>query len=125
MAEDERNSWEVAQVEYDKAISEYSHYSVLRRQDMAFVTTVQAAALTIIGTKLLTLDASSFLLSFIAFFVLLIGINSEYRLAAYMVGNLKRAKQIELEYGMTRLIIVAEKVNRRRLVIPVCSPDAA
>ncbi|HEU4835122.1 MAG TPA: hypothetical protein VFS90_11925 [Pyrinomonadaceae bacterium] len=74
-------SWEQAKAEYDVGLQQYRLNSTLRRQDMAFVTTVQAAILTIIGAKLLSLDFSGFLLSAIAFFVLLLGLNSERRLA--------------------------------------------
>lgn len=113
---DDSKSWEYAKVEYDVGLRQYQLNSSLRRQDMAFVTTVQAAVLTIIGSKLLSLDFSGFLLSAIAFFVLLLGLNSERRLAGYMEGYMQRARQIEKEYGMTILSHSWSAVKRRRLL---------
>lgn len=104
-----KNSWDIIQVEYQAAMEQYRHYTVLRRQDMAFVTTVQVAVLTIIGAKAQNLDFSSFLLSLMAFFVLLLGVNSELRLATYMSGYKQRAKEIEAE---NRLNIVTEATKR-------------
>jgi hypothetical protein len=116
MPTDEQKSWEYAKVEYEIGLGQYQLNSSLRRQDMAFVTTVQAAVLTITGSKLLSLDFSGFLLSAIAFFVLLLGLNSERRLAGYMEGYMLRARQIEAEYGMTILSHSWNKVKRRRLL---------
>jgi hypothetical protein len=113
----ETTSWETAKVEYEIALEQHQHYSSLRRQDMAFVTTVQAAALTIIGSKLLSLDTSGFLLSIIAFFVLLLGINSERRLSAYIAGYIHRARQIESEYGMSLLSVSWNEVQSRKLLL--------
>lgn len=81
--------WELARLEYEAALEQYRQLTPLRRQDMAFVTTAQAAILTIVGTKLLNLDASGFLLSLIAVFVLFLGINSERRLSGYMSGYMR------------------------------------
>ena len=77
MAENKQKiaSWEIAQAEYESAMEEYRHYTNLRRQDMTFVTTAQLAVLTIIGTRLVNLGLADFLLSLIAFFLLLLGIN--------------------------------------------------
>ena len=115
MVEDKANSWEVTKAEYDTANSQFIAYSGLRRQDMAFVTTVQAAVLTIIGTKLLALDATGFLLSGIAFFVLLMGFNSERRLSEYMTGNSKRVNEIENYYHMKRSEYVKGKLGKHSL----------
>jgi hypothetical protein len=109
--------WEAAKLEYEKAIEQFIYYSSLRRQDMAFVTTVQAAILSITGNKLLNLDLVSVLLSAIAFFVLLLGINNERRLAAYMAGYIRRANQIEKEYDMSLLKIGKQEINNRRFLI--------
>jgi uncharacterized membrane protein len=83
---------------------------------MAFVITVQAAVLSIFSSKLLSLDYSGFLLSAIAFFVLLLALNSERRLAVYMEGYMRRARQIESEYGMTVLPGSWNQVKRRRFL---------
>jgi hypothetical protein len=83
---------------------------------MAFVTTVQGAVLTIIRERLLDLDPSSLLLSVIAVFVLLLGVNSERRVSAYMVGNMRRANEIELEYGMSLLSSGRREVRERKLL---------
>lgn len=37
--------WELAKLEYEAALEQYRQLTSLRRQDMAFVTTVQAAIL--------------------------------------------------------------------------------
>ncbi|HEV2706254.1 MAG TPA: hypothetical protein VGV59_10045 [Pyrinomonadaceae bacterium] len=110
-------NWDVAKEEYSNALGLFRHFSGLRRQDMAFVTTVQAAILTIIGSKLLSLDFSSFLLSSIAFFVLLLGLNSERRLAAHMFGEMLRARQIEAEHGMALLSVAYSEVENRKLLM--------
>jgi hypothetical protein len=113
----EKSSWETAKLEYEVAVEQYRHFSSLRRQDMAFVTTVQAAVLTIIGSKLLALDFSSLVLSIIAFFVLLLGINSERRLSAYMGSYMYRAREIESEYGMSLLSPSGNNVQKKRLLL--------
>lgn len=107
-----KNSWDIVQVEYQAAMEQYRHYTVLRRQDMAFVTTVQVAILTIIGAKAQSLDFSSFLLSLMAFFVLLLGINSELRLATYMSGYKQRAKDIEEENRLNIVTGASKRVEQ-------------
>lgn len=109
--------WESAKLEYEKAFSQYLHYTSLRRQDMAFVTTVQIAIFTIIGSNLLQLDIMRLILSFIAFFVLLLGVNNERRLTAYMAGYMIRARQIESEYGLSLISTSTQEVNKRKLLI--------
>ncbi|HEX8632747.1 MAG TPA: hypothetical protein VF703_01195 [Pyrinomonadaceae bacterium] len=111
------SKWDIAKEEYSSALGMFRHFSSLRRQDMAFVTTVQAAILTIIGAKLRSLDFSGFLLSAIAFFVLLLGLNSERRLAAHMSGEMRRARQIESEHGMSLLSIAYDEVRDRKLLL--------
>jgi hypothetical protein len=63
---DQPDAWELARLEYETALEQYRQLTALRRQDMAFVTTVQAAVLTIIGSNLLNLDVSGWLLSWVA-----------------------------------------------------------
>jgi hypothetical protein len=109
--------WEHAKAEYEAGLHQFRLMSTLRRQDMAFVTTVQAAVLTIIGSKLLGLGFSGFLLSVIAFFVLLLGLNSERRLAAYMAGYLARVRKIEGEYGMKMFSHAWQETLKRRFLI--------
>ena len=116
MTTSETKSWEIAKAEYEIGTEHFRHYSSLRRQDMAFVTTVQAAVLTIIGPKLLNLDFSGFVLSSVAFFVLLLGFNSERRLSVYMAGYMRRAKQIESEFGMSLLSDAWSEVRGRRML---------
>jgi len=96
----EVNKWDVAQFEYKVALEQYRHYTILRRQDMVFVTTVQVAILTIINAKLQLLDLPSFLLSLVAFFVLVLGLNSELRLASYMYAYKERVMEIELSNNL-------------------------
>ena len=110
-------SWELARLEYEAALEQYRQLTSLRRQDMTFVTTTQAAILTIVGTKLLNLDASGFLLSLIAVFVLCLGINSERRLSGYMSGYMRRAKEIESEYGMLLLSFGIQEVKNKKLLV--------
>jgi len=113
---DGRNiSWDIAKAEYENALELSRQYSGFRRQDMAFVTTAQVAILSIIGTKLLSMDLANTLLSIIAFFVLILGINNERRLSAYMTGSIWRANQIEKDYDMSllrqgRKVVAAKKL---------------
>jgi hypothetical protein len=98
-------------------LEQYRQLTSLRRQDITFVTTAQAAILTIVGTKILDLDASGFLLSLIAVFVLFLGINSERRLSGYMSGYMRRAKEIESEYGMQLLSSSIQALKQKKLLI--------
>ncbi|NJL40744.1 MAG: hypothetical protein HC840_14355 [Leptolyngbyaceae cyanobacterium RM2_2_4] len=109
--------WELARLEYEAALEQYRQLTSLRRQDMTFVTTAQAAILTIVGTKLLNLDAAGFLLSLIAVFVLFLGINSERRLSGYMSGYMRRAKEIESDYGMQLLSFGTQELKSKKLLI--------
>lgn len=111
------DAWELARLEYETALEQYRQLASLRRQDMTFVTTVQAAVLTIIGTKLLELDASGLLLSLIAVFVLFLGINSERRLSGYISAYMRRAKNIEAEYGMSLLTSGIQEVQTMRFLL--------
>jgi hypothetical protein len=90
-----------AKTEYQAGLEHFRSMSSLRRQDMAFTTTVQAAIFTIIGSRLLQLGISDFILSVIACFVLLLGLNSERRLASYMDGYMRRVAEIETDHGMS------------------------
>jgi len=86
----QKQSWEVASTEYEAALEQYRHFTGLRRQDMLFVTAIQGAALTIIGGDLLHMKAAYIALSCIAFVVILLGMNSERRLTAYMGSYARR-----------------------------------
>jgi uncharacterized membrane protein AbrB (regulator of aidB expression) len=108
--------WEIAKLEYGAALDQYRQLTTLRRQDMTFVTTVQAAILTIVGSKLLSLDTSSFLLSLIAVFVLFLGLNTERRLSMYIAGYMQRAKEIESEYGM-KLFSLDRGLQDKKLIL--------
>jgi len=110
-SEPNKNLWEIAQVEYNAALEQYRHYMTVRRTDMAFVTTIQIAILTIIGADIQNLNLSSFLLSLMAFFVLLLGINSELRLATYMLGYKERVIEIEKENHLKSVSNASRKVK--------------
>ena len=109
-------SWETARVEYEQALSQYQNCTVLRRQDMAFVTTVQAAVLTIIGSRLFNLDLSDVLLSLIAFFLLLLGLNSERRLSHYMDAYSQKAREIEGAFGLSLVSCGLLEVRKERFL---------
>ena len=114
----QENGWEQAKTEYQCANANYNHFSDIRRQDMAFATTVQAAVLTIVNSHLLDLNTPKFLLTLIAFLVLVIGINSERRVSAYMAGYMVRAKQIEDSYSMALLHEGTRAVQGTKLLLP-------
>lgn len=109
-------NWETAKLEYEQALSQYQNCTVLRRQDMAFVTTVQGAVLAILGPQLSNLDTSGIVLSLIAFFLLLVGINSERRLSNYMEAYFKRAREIEQQFGLALVSLGFEKVRKSRSI---------
>lgn len=110
------NEWDAAKLEYDNALHQLRHYSSLGRQDIAFVTTIQGAALTIIGDKLLSLNATGVVLSVLSCFVLLLGANSQRRLWTYMSGYVRRATQIEGKYNMLLLQTGKLEVESKRLL---------
>lgn len=108
---------EMAALEYESALDQFRHYSSLRRQDMAFVTTVQAAVFTVIGPDGLHLDARGWLLSSIAALVLLLGLNSERRLSAYMESCMTRGREIEKRWGMALLCGSRAGLGRRKTLL--------
>jgi hypothetical protein len=116
MSSDQSAKLEMVKVEYEQALSQYQSCTVLRRQDMAFVTTAQGAVLAIIGPRLPNLDLSGIVLSLIAFFLLLLGINSERRLSNYMAAYFKRAREIEQQFGLTLVSLGFEEVQKRRSI---------
>ena len=101
-------------LEYQTAIEQYQQCTALRRHDMAFVTTIQGAVLTIVGKEFLKPDLWAAVLSGVAFLLLLLGANSERRLAAYMAGYAKRASEIEQKYGLRVLQYGCREVASRR-----------
>ena len=117
MTESTPSRWELARLEYETAIEQYRHMSNLRRQDIAFVTTVQGAIFSIIGNKLLALDSPSLCLSFIAVLVLFIGLNSEWRLATYMKAYMQSIKQIEAENGLSLLSTAGQALQRQKMLL--------
>jgi len=114
MASSDPAAVELAKLEFEAALTAYAQATTLRRQDMAFITTVQGAVLTIVGDKLLNLDVRGALLSAIAMFTLLMGLNTDRRLNAYMRGYMQRAKGIEAEWDMHVLSTASESVGRTR-----------
>jgi hypothetical protein len=103
--------------EYHQGIELLRHWSTMRRQDIAFVTTIQGAVLTILGKALPHLDVAQYALTVIAFYVILLGINSERRLAAYCDGYVSRVKTLEPSIGMALLSAGAAHVDREHLLV--------
>lgn len=91
---------EVPLKEYEIAIEQFRHFSLLRRQDLMFVVIVQGAVLTIMSSRFTEMAPVDVSLSVVAFLVTLLGLNSDRRLTEYMVGNAKRAKELEQQLGM-------------------------
>jgi len=106
-----------AKAEYEAALTQFRHFASLRRQDMAFATTVQAAVLAIAKDHLLSLGMAESLLTGLAFLVLVMGLNNERRLSAYMFGYMDRARQIEQEFGMTVLHSGFDRVQKKKLLV--------
>ncbi len=108
--------WERDKLEYEHAFLQFQHHSTLRRQDMAFVTTVQVAVFSIIGQKILSMDLVSTVLSLFAFFVCVMGLNNERRLSAYMTGYMARARQIESNNDMTLAASGRNELKKRKFL---------
>ena len=102
--------------EYTAALEMLRYCSNLRRQDMVFVTTVQGAVISILGNKLLALDIGRFALSWIAFAVVLHGLNSERRNSAYRRGYLARALDLENQLGLLLVHTAKDEIARTRLL---------
>ena len=117
MSSHDSEKWEISKIEYENAFLHARHYTKLRRQDMAFVTTVQAFVFTVIGNQLPDMGAKGLLLSIIAFFVLVLGFNSERRLSSKMATCLRRASEIEARFGMHLLARVANQKKARASMI--------
>jgi hypothetical protein len=103
-----------ATAEYTLGLEVFRHWSGVRRQDMVFTTTVQGAVFTILGKNVLQLHVADFALSCIAFFVVVLGFNSERRVAAYMRGAAQRLKEVEPMTGMALFSAGATEVARTR-----------
>ena len=96
----ELQNWEAVKLEYDNGASHARHSDNLRRQDMAFVTAAQVAIFTIIAARVMQMTFVDYVLSFQAFIVLGLGLNTELRLSAYTESYMKRLRQIEGEYNL-------------------------
>lgn len=103
--------------EYQQGIELLRHWSGVRRQDIVFVTTAQAAILTVIGKSLPRLDLAQYALTVIAFYVIILGINTERRLAAYSDGYVNRIKLLEPTLGIALLSAGAAEVDRQRFLV--------
>jgi hypothetical protein len=103
--------------EYQQGIDLLRHWSTVRRQDIVFVTTAQAAVLTIVGRSLPRLDVAQYALTIIAAFVIVLGINTERRLAAYSDGYVRRIKGLEAPLGIELLSAGAAEVDRQRFLV--------
>ena len=117
MPPDQPTPWEIAKTEYEQALAQYQNCTALRRQDMVFVATVQGAVLTVIGAQLSDLRLAGFLLSLIAFCLLLVGLNSERRLSSYMSAYARRAREIEEQFGLSLVSLGAGETRRRRFLV--------
>jgi len=111
------SSSDAAKIEYEQALNFFHNHSQLRRQGIAFVTTVEGAMLTIIGNNLVSMEAPHIALSVIGFFVALLGINNERRLIAFTIGYLKRARKIESVSGMSLLYDGYENMKKKPLLV--------
>ena len=118
MTSAEKQIWDVAKTEYENALEHYRHYTDLRGKDAIFTTTVQVGVLTIIGSNLPTLNLAGFLLSIVAFFSILLGINNMRRLSAYLNGFSNRAIEIEKKFGMSLISQGKKEVNKKRISPP-------
>lgn len=107
-------NWAVEQVEYTMALAQFRHQSMLRRLDVGFVTTLQVAVLSIIGSNVLTMEAVDMALSVIAAFIVFMGLNNDWRMSAYMTGYLTRAREIEANHSMKLLQSGRDVVESRR-----------
>jgi len=107
---------DLARMEYEQALNQYQNCTVLRRQDLAFVTTAQGAVLAVLGPRLIEPDFTSFLLSFIACFLLVLGLNSERRLSRYMDAYFRKAVEIEEELGLSLINDGAKDTRRKKLL---------
>jgi hypothetical protein len=103
--------------EYDACFKMLSLYTASRRQDMTIVAAAQAAVLTVVGGQLLSMQLEHFLLSLVALFVTVMGLNADRRHSAYMYGYIKRARAIEDQNGMELLKQGYEEVKRTKCLV--------
>jgi hypothetical protein len=89
--------------EYKLGVELLRHWSTMRRHDIVFVTTIQGAVLTIIAKNLPYLQVADYALTVIAAFVVVLGINSERRLAGYSNGYVRCVQKLERRLDMTLL----------------------
>ena len=108
---------EVALVEYQTALEQSRHYASLRRQDMAFATTAQAAVFTVLGTDTLDFSVRDWLLSGIAFFIILLALNSERRNNGYFESCMVRAGAIEKSLGLRLCSDAPHFLKKRRRLL--------
>lgn len=118
MAPAEKQTWDIAKTEYENALQHYRHFTDLRGRDAIFTTTVQVGVLTIIGSKLPILNLTGFLLSIVAVFSVLLGINNMRRLSAYLNGFSSRAIEIEKNFGMSLISRGKKEVSQKRISPP-------
>lgn len=91
-------------VEYQSALGRLDAYGDTGRRDLMFVTTAQAAILSIVGDRLASLDGvRDWALVGMAFAVALLGCNSQLRLMGQVGAFMKRARWIEGRLGMSLL----------------------
>ena len=101
-------------LEYQQANDWWRTLSQMRRRDIALFTALEGAVLTIIGKNLLKLTADGFALSFIAFFIAIIGFNNERRLYLYLYKFRERAIKIEQNNNMSLLSDTTEAARSLR-----------
>jgi hypothetical protein len=125
MDTEQPNAWDRALAEYQSAFEQYRHFVTVRRQDLLFVTTIQGAVLTIIRGSIThsdpttSLHTAEIMLSLLAFFVVLLGLNNERRLSAYMEGCIQSIQRIEKQFDLKLFTTGARLAKQRRLTVGV------
>ena len=108
---------ESERLEYQQANDWWRTISQMRRRDIGLFTALQGAVLTIIGKKLLHLEADGFALSFIAFLIAILGFNNERRLYLYLYKFRGRAIAIEQKHNMSLLSEATSAVQKLRFTL--------
>ena len=105
-------------LEYEQANEWWRQISRMRRQDLALFTAIQGGIITVIGDKLSSMDAKSFILSLMGFCAAAIWFNNERRLYSYLYGFRHRAIEIEKKHGMALIKIGQDEVKATKFLLP-------
>jgi hypothetical protein len=92
-----------ARLEYEMANARWENATNLRRNGLAFFTTVQGAILSIIGDRITNLKISSYALISFGIIVTLFSWSHELRIASYMKGYQNRMIRIERLFNLDLL----------------------